>query len=160
VRSVDDMTQQSTPTASAQPTVVPAPPAATAPGGALHGIDGNLATALGWTAAVIPLAGLAAGAAGLGWPVPVAVGLLLSMTWVAVALVRRTRRPLATLGLAGVIAALTVTVTSTVFSPALTGELQGPLASLVGFPLIVAASAVWGVSCGLVVRVLRRPTTR
>ena len=80
---------------------------------------------------------------------------LVTVAWVAVVGWGRVPRPVATLTLAGLTAGIFTIVLSAVFSPLITGTLQGPLAFPIAIVPVLLVPTVWGLVAGLLALALQ-----
>jgi hypothetical protein len=103
----------------------------------------------------------------LGKPqTPLLATLVVSVVWIAVVALLDVARPLLTLVFAGLAYGLFTIVLSSIMSPFLTGQVQGPLATPfgVGIVAVLIVNAIWGAVAGtlalLVQQIRQRPGTR
>ena len=82
----------------------------------------------------------------------IAVTLLISLVWLAVAVRARFSRPIVTLTLTGLVYGIFAVLISAVLSPVLTGQLQGPATNLFAFVSVLLTNAFWGLVVGVIAR--------
>jgi hypothetical protein len=80
----------------------------------------------------------------------IAVTLLISLVWLAVAVRARFPRPVVTLMLTGLVYGAFAILISAVLSPILTGQLQGPATNFFAFVSVLMTNAVWGLVVGVI----------
>lgn len=85
----------------------------------------------------------------IGQPVvSIAVTLLISLVWIAVVVRARVSRPVVTLTLTGLAYGVFAILISAVFTPILTGQLQGPATNVFAFVSVLLTNALWGLIAG------------
>lgn len=82
----------------------------------------------------------------------IAVTLLISLVWLAVAVRARFSRPIVTLTLTGLVYGIFAVLISAVLSPVLTGQLQGPATNPFAFVSVLLTNAFWGLAVGVIAR--------
>jgi hypothetical protein len=82
----------------------------------------------------------------------IAVTLLISLVWLAVAVRARVSRPVVTLMLTGLVYGIFAILISAVLTPILTGHLQGPATHVFAFVSVLLTNAVWGLVVGVIAR--------
>ncbi len=82
----------------------------------------------------------------------IAVTLLISLVWLAVAVRARFSRPIVTLTLTGLVYGVFAVLISAVLSPVLTGQLQGPATNPFAFVSVLLTNAFWGLVVGVIAR--------
>lgn len=82
----------------------------------------------------------------------IAVTLLISLVWLAVAVRARFSRPIVTLTLTGLVYGIFAVLISAVLSPILTGQLQGPATNPFAFVSVLLTNAFWGLVVGVIAR--------
>ena len=82
----------------------------------------------------------------------IAVTLLISLVWLAVAVRARFSRPIVTLTLTGLVYGIFAVLISAVLSPVLTGQLQGPATKPFAFVSVLLTNAFWGLVVGVIAR--------
>jgi hypothetical protein len=82
----------------------------------------------------------------------IAVTLLISLVWLAVAVRARFSRPIVTLTLTGLVYGIFAVLISAVLSPVLTGQLQGPATNPFAFVSVLLTNAFWGLVVGVIAR--------
>lgn len=80
----------------------------------------------------------------------IAITLLISLVWLAVAVRARFSRPIVTLMLTGLVYGVFAILISAVLSPILTGQLQGPATNVFAFVSVLLTNAVWGLIVGVI----------
>ena len=80
----------------------------------------------------------------------IAVTLLISLAWLAVAVRARFSRPVVTLMFTGLVYGAFAILISAVLSPILTGQLQGPATNFFAFVSVLLTNAVWGLIIGVI----------
>ena len=89
----------------------------------------------------------------IGQPVvSIAVTLLISLVWIAVVVRARVSRPVVTLTLTGLAYGVFAILISAVFTPILTGQLQGPATNVFALVSVLLTNALWGLIAGLIAR--------
>ncbi|MGI6127557.1 MAG: hypothetical protein ACOYEF_11420 [Planifilum sp.] len=87
----------------------------------------------------------------IGQPVvSIAVTLLISLVWIAVVVRARVSRPVVTLTLTGLAYGVFAILISAVFTPILTGQLQGPATNVFALVSVLLTNALWGLIAGLI----------
>ncbi len=87
----------------------------------------------------------------IGQPVAsIAVTLLISLVWIAVVVRARVSRPVVTLTLTGLAYGVFAILISAVFTPILTGQLQGPATNVFALVSVLLTNALWGLIAGLI----------
>lgn len=85
----------------------------------------------------------------IGQPVvSIAVTLLISLVWIAVVVRARVSRPVVTLTLTGLAYGVFAILISAVFTPILTGQLQGPATNVFALVSVLLTNALWGLIAG------------
>ncbi|MGC5627919.1 hypothetical protein ACPYO6_06690 [Georgenia sp. Z1344] len=121
------------------------------------GIGWFLAVGLGLFGLVRPLARIVTGQAEVetGAALPIGATVLVTVVWVAVVGLGRTRRPFATLVVTGLVYAVASILLSGILSPLLDGRLDGPLANPIAIVPVLAVNAGWGAVAGLLALAVR-----
>jgi len=86
--------------------------------------------------------------ADLGAATPIAITLIISVIWIAVVGLGKTRQPVVTLLFTGLTYAVLSIILSGVLSPIIDGRLEGPLANPIAIVPVLLTNALWGLAAG------------
>ena len=86
--------------------------------------------------------------------------IIISLVWIAVAVVLRVKQPAVTLLLAGVAYGIFAIVLSAIASPILSGQLKGPLTTPYAIVSVLLTNGIWGFLAGIAASAVMRMRRR
>lgn len=118
-------------------------------------LNWKLIAVLSFIALVRPLMSTFGISDAIGQPfASITVTIIISIVWIITIFIKRDSRPILTLISVGIGYGILAIIMSGIFSPILTGQLQGPLTNPVGILSVLVTNAIWGLITGLIATAL------
>lgn len=118
-------------------------------------INWKLITVLSFIALIRPIMSMSGISEAIGKPVAsITATIMISFVWIVTVVIRQETHPMKTLLFTGIGYAILAIIMSGIFSPILTGHLQGPLTNPFAIVGVLVTNAIWGLITGLIAHVV------
>lgn len=108
-------------------------------------------------ALIRPLMSMLGWLEGIGQPAAsISVTLVITLTWIAIAVIGRVEEPLIQLTFTGVAYGVLAIVISAIMSPILDGELKGPITNPFAIVSVLVTNGIWGLCAGLIAKAIMK----
>lgn len=113
-------------------------------------LNWKLIAVLAFIALIRPLMSMLGISEAIGKPVAsITATIIISMIWIMTVVLRQEAQPIKTLLFVGIGYGILAIVLSGIFSPILTGHLQGPLTNPYAIVSVLLTNAIWGIITGI-----------
>ncbi|QGH33313.1 hypothetical protein GI584_04350 [Gracilibacillus salitolerans] len=122
-----------------------------------HSFNWKLIVILSSIALIRPFLSMFGISEAIGKPVvSITATILISLTWIVVVVLKKEAQPLLTLIFVGIGYGILAIIISGIFSPILTGHLQGPLTNPYAIVSVLFTNAIWGGITGAIATIFSK----